>query len=379
MVKAEPQERLKISRRGRTSLVLRLEGKWCIEDGLQHVRGIQADIDKWEVKEMSFDVEHLKSWDSSLVTFLVECLHLCRRHGIILMEKTLPEGIQRLLALHQGEPEKNVDIEKVVHKNLLYKVGESGIHFIDGCVDVLTFFGESVLSAWNVVRGKGHARWRDFLVVVQEVGVEALPIVALISFLVGFIMAFVAAIQLEQFGASIYVANLVGLAMVREMGAMMTGVIMSGRTGAAFAATLGSMKVTEEIDALRTTGISPIDFLVVPRLLALFLMMPLLCIFSDFIGIIGGLVVSMSILDVTFTEYVNQTRAAISLTDVFVGVSKATVFGMLIAVTGCLRGMQCGNSSSAVGLASTSAVVTAVTALIAADAIFAVLFDVLNM
>jgi phospholipid/cholesterol/gamma-HCH transport system permease protein len=201
----------------------------------------------------------------------------------------------------------------------------------------------------------------------------------MINFLVGLILAFVGAVQLARFGASIYVADLVGIATVRELGCIMTGIIVCGRTGAAFAAQLGTMKVNEEINALQTFGISPIEFLVLPRMVALILVMPFLCAFADLISIAGGFVVSISMLDVTPTVYLNRTIEAIELKSFLLGVAKGSFFGFLVAYTGCLRGMQSGSSAAAVGEATTSAVVTGITAIIASDGIFAVLTHALGI
>jgi phospholipid/cholesterol/gamma-HCH transport system permease protein len=203
--------------------------------------------------------------------------------------------------------------------------------------------------------------------------------VALINFLVGLILAFVGAVQLAQFGASIYVADLVAIASVREMGCIMTAIIVCGRTGAAFAAQLGTMKVNEEIDAFRTFGISPMEFLVLPRIVALMLAMPLLVVFADLIAIAGGYVVSVAMLDVTAAEYIDRTIEAITLRSFFLGVFKGACFGMLVAMTGCWRGLRSGDSAAAVGLATTSAVVTGITTIIAADGVFAVLCHALGI
>ena len=217
------------------------------------------------------------------------------------------------------------------------------------------------------------------MLIIQECGPGALGIVTLISILVGLILAFVGAIQLELFGAQIFVADLVGIATVREMGAMMTAIIMAGRTGAAFAAQLGTMQVNEEIDALATLGLSPMEFLVLPRMLALILMMPLLCIYADLMGILGGAAVGIGMLHLSPVLYFNETVHAIHLLDIGVGVFKAGVFGVLIALSGCLRGMQCGRSASAVGQAATSAVVTGIVFIIATDGLFAVITNVLKI
>jgi len=226
----------------------------------------------------------------------------------------------------------------------------------------------------------GRARYRrvDLMVAIQDCGANAFGIVTLISFLVGTILAFMGAVQLEQFGASIFVADLVGIGMARDMGAMMTAIIMAGRTGAAFAAQLGTMKVTQEIDALSTMGISPMEFLVLPRVIALILMMPLLCFYSDLMGVLGGAAVGSGVLGLSFTTYFRETLHAVTLGDVLGGVFKSSVYGVIIAISGCLRGFQCGNNSSAVGDAATSAVVTGIVFIVVACGSFALVFNILG-
>lgn len=217
------------------------------------------------------------------------------------------------------------------------------------------------------------------MLVIQECSAEALPIVSLISLLVGLILAFVGAIQLKLFGAQIFVADLVGIGMVRAMGAIMTGIIMAGRTGASFAATIGTMQVNEEIDALQTTGVSPIDFLVLPRMLALSIIMPLLVIYADLMGILGGLIVGVFGLDLNIVEYYNETTKAVSLTNFWIGLFSGFVYGILIALSGCMRGMQCRRSASAVGDATTSAVVTGIVSIVLATAVITVICNILGI
>jgi phospholipid/cholesterol/gamma-HCH transport system permease protein len=222
-------------------------------------------------------------------------------------------------------------------------------------------------------------RWPDLLLVLQEVGPGALGIVALINFLSGLILAYVGAVQLAQFGASIYVADLVAVATVREMGCIMTAIIICGRTGAAFAAQLGTMKVNEEIDALKTFGFPPMDFLVLPRVLALVLMIPLLCVFADLIGILGGFAVASLNMQVSPVDYLQRTLEAVTLSSFLLGVFKGGVFGAWVALVGCWRGMRCGNNAAAVGEATTSAVVIGITGIVAGDGLFAVLTSALHI
>jgi len=197
--------------------------------------------------------------------------------------------------------------------------------------------------------------------------------VTLISLLVGLILAFVGALELSLFGAQIYIANMVTLGMTREMGGLMTAIIMSGRTAAAYAAQIGTMHVNDEIDALKIMNLEPMAFLVLPRVLALILIMPLLCLYADLLGIVGGGLVTVSLFDVSLTEYLNRTAHAVHLTDFFVGFFKSAVFGVLIAVSGCMRGMQCGRSASAVGDAATSAVVTSIVFIVVADSLMTIM------
>jgi len=206
-----------------------------------------------------------------------------------------------------------------------------------------------------------------------------LGIVALINFLVGLILAFVGAVGLRPFGASIFVADMVAIGTVREMGCLMTGIILCGRTGAAFAAQLGTMKVNQEISALQAFGISPVEFLVLPRMMALVLMMPLLCVFANAIALFGGFFVSVTMLDMTATEYVTRTVEAITLKSFLLGIGKGSFFGFVVAYAGCLRGMQCGNNAAAVGEATTRAVVAGITAIIASDGVFAVICNALKL
>lgn len=358
-------------------LCIILKGTWKTSKGFGPIDDIKNAILSNKIKKVSFKVDQLKSWDTSLIAFLINCRNLCFQEKKEYDIEELPNYIKNLLFLSDQTVEKKE--EPTPNFVFLRKLGECVLNFVDGTIDLFRFMGELTLSLGKLVTGRGQTRWRDFSLIVQQTGPEALPIITLISFLVGFIMAFVGFTQLRRFGATIYVADLVGIATVREMGIMMASIIMCGRTGAAFAATIGSMKVGEEIDALRTTGISPFDFLVTPRVLALLFMMPMLCLYADFIGVLGGMIVTSSFSDVTFIEYWRETQDAITMKHISVGLYKSLVFGVLIALTGCLRGMQCGFSSSAIGDAATSAVVTGITSIIIADAIFAVLFDALNL
>lgn len=354
---------------------LRVGGLWSVQQKNPDIQKLLGSMQG--VKVLVCENAGIEAWDSALPVFLRSVVRYCKEREVELDLSALPEGVARLMELAVLAPV--VGSGNVPRESFLAKVGNVAIAMWAGLIEYLSFVGESSIALLRVVAGRGVFRWKDFWVLLEDCGPKAFMIVGLISFLVGLIMAFVGSVQLAPFGADIYVANLVGVAMVREMGAMMCAIVMAGRTGAAFAAQIGSMKVTEEIDALKTLGVSPVEFLVVPRMLALFFMMPFLAAFADFIGIVGGMVVALAMLDVTLVQYINQTAGAITVLSFSLGILKASVFGVIVAVAGCLRGMQCGNSSSAVGDASTSAVVTAMTLIIIADAVFAVIFNILGI
>ncbi len=373
------QGEIAVARVGDGGLLVRLSGAWHLTGGLPSLEPVARALDEGSARVVRFDAHDLGAWDSALVTYLRQVSERCRQRKVPVERDGLPRGLQRLMALAEAVPEKQGARKTATQAPWLSRVGSTALEAWDPTVNAVGFLGEATLAVRRLVRGRARYRTVDFLVVLQSCGAEALPIVTLISVLVGMILAFVGAVQLSRFGAQIYVADLVAIAMVREMGCIMTGIIMAGRTGSGFAAQLGTMKVTEEIDALTTFGFPPMDFLVLPRLLALSLMMPLLCVYSDLLGIIGGGMVSVGMLDLTVVQYVNESKAAITFTSYAIRIGKSVVFGVLIAISGCLRGMQCGGSSSAVGDAATSAVVTSIVLIVVADGLFAVLFNMLGL
>src|SRR5947207_408776 len=370
---------LEFGRQVADTLVLRLSGPWTIHERLPAVDEVQRELETdGAVRRVRFETEGLAAWDSALLTFLLRVVAQADGRGVAADRDGLPEGVRRLLALATAVPERR-DTGTAARLSWLARVGLATLEGVRDAGVTLTFVGAVSIAFARSLLGRARYRRSDFLLVLQEVGAQALPIVSLISFLVGVILAYVGAIQLRQFGAQVYVADLVGIGMTREMGAMMAAVIMAGRTGAAFAAQLGTMQVNEEIDALTTLGIPAMDFLVLPRMLALALMMPLLGVYADLLGILGGAVVGLGTLDLGAAEYYYRTINAIGLDDFVAGVMKASVFGVLVAIAGCLRGMQCGRSSAAVGAAATSAVVTGIVLIIVSDAMLTVVFDLIGL
>jgi phospholipid/cholesterol/gamma-HCH transport system permease protein len=375
-----PQGTLNVTRPTADTVCARLAGQWTIQAALPSAAEVQAQYtDAPRVQRLSFETSDLADWDSALLTFLLQLKELCDQWQVELDQAGLPQGVQRLLALATAVPEHQETRRTARRTSFLVRLGQSALDITAATHALLIFLGQVALAFGQFIRGRARLRAVDLWLIVQQSGAQALPIVSLISFLVGLILAFVGANQLRQFGAQIYVANLVGLSMAREMGAMMTGIIMAGRTGAAFAAQLGTMVVNQETDALITMGLKPVEFLVIPRMLALMLMVPLLCIYADLVGILGGAVVGVGMLHLGAAQYYQQTLSALHLMDFVVGLIKGTVFGVLIALAGCLRGMQCGRSASAVGAAATSAVVTGIVWIIVSDAVLTVMYDILGI
>src|SRR5512139_3995243 len=373
------QAEIILKRQEDRKLVLVLSGSWRLASFLPSADELTRQIDTSQVRRIAFETGELKDWDSSLLTFLIEVNQFCFRNKIQLEAKGLPEGTKRLLKLATAVPEREGARRKPKKETFLDLIGAKAVLFWRSTVEMVNFLGEASVAFGRLLMGRAWFRRSDLVLLLEECGAQALPIVSLISVLVGLILAFVSAIQLKVFGAQIFVADVVGIGMVRIMGAVMAGIIMAGRTGAAFAAQIGTMQVNEEIDALQTLGIPPMEFLVLPRMVALIVMMPLLCLYADVMGIVGGIVVGTAMLDLSLTEYLNRTREAVKMTYLWIGLFHSIVFGVLVALAGCLRGMQCGRSASAVGEAATSAVVTSIVAIVAATAVITFVCNILGI
>lgn len=361
------------------TLLLTLSGNWTLDQTVLSSDVITKLPDTSGMSRVHFDSRELLQWDSSLLVFLAALLKRYNAPHIHIDLDGLPAGARQLLSLSQTASPRLETAPSAAPPSLLARTGAAGIEGVAAIKRIFDFIGELVLAGMRLLSGKAHVRSADVWMVVQECGWQALPIVSLISILVGLILAFMGAVQLRMFGAQIFIADLVGIGMAREMGAVMTGVIMAGRTGAAFAANIGTMQVNEEIDALQTLGISPVDYLVLPRIVALLLMMPLLCIYSDVMGMAGGMVVGVGAFDISAAQYLSQTRQALSVTHLGIGIVKSAFFGLIVAFCGCMQGMHCGRSAADVGKATTSAVVMAIVYIVVADGLFAVLTNTLGI
>ncbi|MBU1235639.1 MAG: ABC transporter permease [Gammaproteobacteria bacterium] len=363
---------------GKGGLEVVLGGHWCIDGNLPASDALVETLDQG-IHRLRFDGTGLAAWDSGLLTFVAGVTRLCANRGIAIDTGGLPNGAQRLLSMALAVPEQKVALRHAEGQGMLAQVGGATIEFFRSLPLMLHFLGEIFQSFARLLTGRAHFRGGDVWREIEEVGPRALPIVFVISFLVGLILAYLGADQLRLVGAQIFIADLVAIGMVREIGALMTGIIVAGRTGAAFAARLGTMQVNDEIDAFRTLGISAIDFLVLPRVLALMLMVPLLTLYAGFIGMLAGLLVSVTIFDIGVYEYYAEVLRALEFKHFMVGLSKGTVYGAMIAYAGCLRGMQCGRSAEAVGRAATSAVVTAILLITIAASIMTIVFYQLDI
>lgn len=354
-------------------LVAVAEGTWQITEPRPAWLDVLGDRKPARVR---LSIDPAAKWDTSLLLFLFDAQQWCRIEGAPCDTDALPVKVRARLDQLATTHDTSVPFDRA--EGLRLSVGLATLDAWRKTGDLLNFVGECALSLVKLVKRPGKFRWHDFIDEMQQCGVMALPIVSLISFLVGVTLAYTAAIVLRQYGGDIYVADLIGLSTAREMGAVMTSIVLAGRTGAAFAATLGNMKANEEVDALETLGIPAVQFLVLPRVLALAVMMPFLVLYADALGIFGGLVVSWGLLAIPPTAYWAELLTVMTPMHVMVGLIKAVAFGLIIGLSGCLRGLQADRSAAGVGRAATSAVVTAILHIIVADAVFAIAFNVLD-
>ncbi|MDO8861463.1 ABC transporter permease [Haliea sp. E1-2-M8] len=358
--------------------VLHLCGNWIQGAEVPSFPELRAQLNAAAPQELSLDSTELGQWDSLLMALLLQCHNYCREHDIELLNDDLPENARRLLRIATSVPPQR----REPRARTRWWQGGHPLAVLRNLRDdlrlSLAFFGDVCLALWALLRGRANTRFTDFRHFCYQAGPDAFAIISLTSILVGMILGYLGAVQLQQFGAGIYVADLVVIGLLREMGVLMTAIVMAGRTGAAYAAQLGTMQASEEIDAVRTMGVSPIEFLVTPRILALVVMMPLLTIYANLLGILGGGIVAGG-MGISPLQYISQASAAISLPHIGVGLLKSVVFAILIAIAGCRSGIQSGRDSAGVGQAATEAVVTALVYLIVADAAVNILFQHLGV
>ena len=320
----------------------------------------------------------LKNWDSSFLLILFKLKNIADTRKIDFQTQNLPDGLTRMLLLATAVKPHH-DIPLTHHEPLLDRIGGYWLNLYNIFHKGFDFAIDNISSLTRFIGGKSVTRKIDFLFALEDCGPKALGIVSLISFMVGLILAFVGAIQLKTFGAQVYVASLVTIGMIRIMGAIMVGIIMAGRTGASFAATLGTMQVNEEIDALKTMGIPIADFLVLPRLAAMIIAMPLLTMLADFMGMLGGGFVGVMLLDIPVSEYWKYSWQAWSMSNFWVGIFHGFVFAFIISLCGCYYGINSGRNADGVGVAATKAVVSAIVWMIVATGVITFIFERLGI
>jgi phospholipid/cholesterol/gamma-HCH transport system permease protein len=324
------------------------------------------------------DCSRVDYCDGAGVALLVDLARQPRPAGAEVEIRGLDERFQKLLDQFDPKAFAPGAAAAPPRRPFLERVGRVGAQLFDDLYALVAFLGEASAALWYALRHPQGIRWRDALRVAEEAGVNALPIVALIGFLMGVILAFQSAVAMKPFGAELFVANLLSLALLRELGPLMTAILLAGRSGAAFAAEIGTMKVNQEVDALTTMGLDPVRFLVVTRVLAATVMIVPLVVFADLIGLIGGALVMLT-FDIPLQAYYKQAVGFTQVGDFLGGLAKAVVFGVLIAGVGCLRGLQTETGAAAVGVSATSAVVSGIVLIVFVDGIFAVLFYYLNI
>lgn len=353
--------------RGEEGHRVRLSGVWNLETAPPPVERVVAELRAAGAVRACLDADAVESYDSVLPAFVFAFAKAAGKARIEVNEATLPDDVTRLLEIARSvSPREGGSGDRA---GVVARFGRFLLEGFQAGVDLLRFFGRGMSATVELFSGRSSMRWRDLTDVFLGVTVSALPIVSLISLLIGLIIAFLGAVVLRQFAAEFAVAYLVGYGMLREMGAVMTGVIMAGRTGAGFAAEIGSMRVNEEIDALETFGIRPYGFIVLPRVIALSLAMPLLTIYANVVGIFGGYLVSEFMIGIPAPLFFEEMVRVVGVSDFWLGVFKGYVFGIAVALAGCLRGLQCGSGSGAVGIAATRAVVLGITLIIICNAI----------
>jgi phospholipid/cholesterol/gamma-HCH transport system permease protein len=329
-------------------------------------------------KHIILDASGIEYCDGSGIALLVQLRYRQQRAGGVFEIRGLRPEFQELLDVWGPQDLARLESPPVRRKHIVEEVGEAVVEVAKDTWVLVSFVGELALALVNAALHFRRVRWNDTFLIAESVGVNALPIVALIGSLMGLIMAFQAAVPLGRFGAQIYVANLIGLSILREMGPLMTAIVVAGRSGSAFAAELGTMKVREEIDALITMGLDPVRFLVVTRVIAAVLMTPLLTIFANLVGLVGGAIVLRS-LGFSWVTFLHQVQSAVSYGSLVGGLLKSLVFAILVAAIGCLRGLETKTGARAVGESTTSAVVSGIILIVIADGIFSVVYYYLGV
>jgi phospholipid/cholesterol/gamma-HCH transport system permease protein len=366
---------IEVDNQGFDRMVMTVSGSISIHNAHDFKKDIQAIIASEPLKNLTISFKGVDYFDTSAAAITAELRDYCANMGNDLEVTDAPGRVKKFIEAVSDEEvlEKGV-LSPRSSPGVVIQVGQAVIDLLENAKDILTFIGACSIAILQDIRRPRSAKWDNFWSIFERAGSDAIPIVTVLSFLMGAILAFQSAIEMRKFGATIFVANLVSGVMCLEMGPLLVAIIASGRCGAAYAAHIGTMRVTEETDALKVMAIDPVRYLATPRIVAVAISLPLLTILADILGILGGCVVGALSLDITPAAYFNQVAKELQLGDFVKGVIKSFFFGILVAMVGCLRGFQVRGGAESVGRATTSAVVTCIFILTVADAIFAVFF-----
>ena len=347
-------------------------GAWSV----QGIAGLRARLDRlaWPVTGMlTLDCAQVIQLDTAGAWSLHHLIQARTAQGLVVRLQGLrPEQETLLRLIAARAPQTAAAAPPVPRHTILELLGRQGWHWLEQIRGMLYFIGVNAVALARTLRRPGHLRWRQIFSNIQQAGFDALPIIGLLSFLIGMVIAYQGSVQLARFGANIYIADLVGLAVLRELAPMMVAIIVAGRSGSAYAAQIGTMQVAEEIDALRSMGISPFELLVLPKLLAMLIVLPLLTVYADLLGVIGGMVVASSHMQVEVTAFLDRFDDAVKPATFLFGVGKTPVFAVIITLVGCYSGFQAQGSADSVGRQTTASVVQSIFLIIIADAIFSV-------
>jgi phospholipid/cholesterol/gamma-HCH transport system permease protein len=357
-----------------------VSGRVALDNLESFISETQARFRKMIPAHLTVDLAGVEYLDSAGALALMELEIKARRRSVTFEFANLTDKTRGIMGLI--DPQALVIPPLIAERqtgNFVERVGETTLKVLGDYKRMLIFLGELLGALTYALFHPRAVRWQDVVFYMKRAGVDGLPIVGLISLLLGLILAFMSSLQLKQFGANIYVASLLAISIVKELGPIMTAILVAGRSGSAFAAEIGTMMVNEEVDALTTMGFSPVRFLAVPKVLATLIVVPLLTLYADFFGILGGLIVGILGLDLTAYTYLKETQTSLTLMDLVTSLIKAGVFAVLIAGIGCQRGFEVKGGAEAVGSATTSAVVAAIFLIIVTDSAFALVFQYLHI
>ncbi len=363
-----------------TNLFIHLQGDVIIQNAKYFYECLDS-ITIEDIKKITLDFSKIKNYDTFLYLFTIRLEKLCRANNLAFEKLGLRMDMQDFLNVLAAKKTKEEELAFTMNPLIaqISSIGSGFVRVIKDFYEFTAFGGELFLHFLKLLIHPRSIRWEDFPFLFMRVGVSALFIVLLIVFLIGIISGYQGAIQLKEFGADIYIADLVGISITRELSPLMAAIIVAGRSGSAFAAEIGTMRVSEEIEALRSMGFNIFEFIVMPRVLAVMLALPLLVLLADVAGIFGGMIAAITTLDISVISYLNQLQKALTYEHIFTGVGKSVVFGFLIATAGCFRGLQVSGGAESVGKYTTASVVMSILLIIISDAIFTFLFQALGI